>query len=1038
MKTVLSVVTWLALVTTVVVAGAPNNRPDAALRAVSFVDRDEGWAAGDDGAIWHTIDGGTTWEPQSSGVRASLRGICFLNPFTGWIVGREEMPNGAGSTGIILSTSDGGQKWTRQAQNVLPGLHAVKFFTDRLGIVAGEGSDALGSGVFFTDDGGRSWKPVVGPRQPGWLTADFADPKTGAMAGPWSSLAILRDSVFGKSDIDTLGGRSIHCLKIFGAHAVAAGQGGLILYSRDTAGARWSIPTPKCLSRDSLSVCDFNAVAHLGEHIWVAGRPGSIVLHSGDYGKTWECSYTHQNLPLHGLCFVDPRNGWAVGELGTVLQTEDGGKSWTIQHRGEDCAAQRAAALLIHGSVQTLPLEALAALGADDGYLTAALRVTSADPGSAPLSRASEPARWVEAVRRAGGAGGESLWQFPLPAHCAGLSAKDTLAEWDKAHGNRAAEMLLGQLVLAIRMWQPEVIITDPSGKDDSLVDVAVREAFHRAADAKAFPEQIEQLGLKPWEVKKLYGVIGSDGDKALPEQVTLDATRPLPRQGDTIHDIAEEAAALLFDTPARLPNVRAFHLRESRLPDAGKHQQIMDGISLAHGGTARRKLPGLSASDLAAIDERAKAAQTKRNIAALANDDFKGLGGPDRMLGQFGSMLKSLPVDQGASAAYAVASNLAKSGQWHLAREAFIAMVDRYPSHPLSLDAYRWLARYSSSSEARRRHELGQFQLTTYAEIRPAFAPANPGDRIQQSSAPEMVQVQELTLLGSMAEARRWYECALQIEPRLLGFGPIFARDPAIQVCMNSARRTLGNPDAARQWYSKFLADNANALNDPVHADPWREIAAAEMWLSNRTARPPRPVGLCQQTVKRPYLDGLLDDPCWQDAKPLPLRNVSGDLGADWTAKAFFAYDQDFLYVAVQCLHPVGKQAARVAKRERDMDLRAFDRIGIMLDMDRDYQTYYHFEVDQRGALAEDCWGDKTWNPKWYVAVNSDETSWTAEIAIPRAELTGDPFTLGKVWACNIVRVVPGKGVQAWSRPADVDPRPEGMGLLIFAQDKK
>ena len=55
------------------------------------------------------------------------------------------------------------------------------------------------------------------------------------------------------------------------------------------------------------------------------------------------------------------------------------------------------------------------------------------------------------------------------------------------------------------------------------------------------------------------------------------------------------------------------------------------------------------------------------------------------------------------------------------------------------------------------------------------------------------------------------------------------------------------------------------------------------------------------------------------------------------------------------------------------------------------------------------------------------------AEIAIPRSELTGDPITLGKVWACNVVRVVPGKGLQSWSLPADVEPRPEGMGLLIF-----
>ena len=49
-----------------------------------------------------------------------------------------------------------------------------------------------------------------------------------------------------------------------------------------------------------------------------------------------------------------------------------------------------------------------------------------------------------------------------------------------------------------------------------------------------------------------------------------------------------------------------------------------------------------------------------------------------------------------------------------------------------------------------------------------------------------------------------------------------------------------------------------------------------------------------------------------------------------------------------------------------------------------------------------------------------------------------GDAVTIGKAWACNIVRTLPGRGVQAWSTPADVKPRPEGMGLLIFTQEQK
>jgi hypothetical protein len=107
------------------------------------------------------------------------------------------------------------------------------------------------------------------------------------------------------------------------------------------------------------------------------------------------------------------------------------------------------------------------------------------------------------------------------------------------------------------------------------------------------------------------------------------------------------------------------------------------------------------------------------------------------------------------------------------------------------------------------------------------------------------------------------------------------------------------------------------------------------------------------------------------------------------------------------------------------------------MIDLDRDYQTYYHLQIDQRGALAEDCWGDRTWNPRWFVAHTSAKEGWAAEIAIPLTELTGDGVTMNKAWAFNVVRVLPGRGVLAWSLPADAQMRPEGMGLMMFSGDK-
>jgi hypothetical protein len=147
-------------------------------------------------------------------------------------------------------------------------------------------------------------------------------------------------------------------------------------------------------------------------------------------------------------------------------------------------------------------------------------------------------------------------------------------------------------------------------------------------------------------------------------------------------------------------------------------------------------------------------------------------------------------------------------------------------------------------------------------------------------------------------------------------------------------------------------------------------------------------------------------------------------------------AYDKDFLYVGLRCRHPADRYVAPVKVRTHNADLRPYDRVSLLLDLDRDYSTYFKLEVDQRGCICDDCWGDQTWDPRWYVAIHSERDCWQIEAAIPLIELTGDAVTFGRTWACNVVRVLPGRGVQAWSLPAGVEPRPEGMGLLMFLQE--
>jgi len=1063
---------------------------DAAIRAIQFVDEREGWAVGDDGVIWHSIDGGQGWERQYSGVRASLRALHFITPYTGWVVGRMEMPGGM-SRGVVLVTTDGGLKWAPMSTDALPGLNCVRFFDQRNGIAAGDGSDSCPTGLFTTLDSGRTWKAIPGKRCPTWFAADFSDAETGVLGGPWSHLATLRDGLFGAAEVDPLGSRGIRSIKLNGNFAIAVGQGGLILTSSKSAGLKWGFAQPE-LPKEVLSSCDFESVAVQGKHLWVAGRPGTFILHSADLGQTWEFQKTGQALPLHSVYFVNENQGWAAGEMGTLLATRDGGKSWKVVRQD----AQRAAVLFVHSASPALPLETVALLGEEEGYHTTALRVTCAAAPAAPSRspeddrpilrkieptgtrpvRALDPEKLSSAMRIVGGTAGESLWQFPLPNHDEGCSANQLLEHWDRLHGDRSSIQMLRQLVLAIRVWRPEVIVTD-AGKGSNvepaqaIVVAAIKEAFKQASEENAFPEQLTHLKLSLWAPKKLYSV----QDKQTPEAVKIPAGEVRTRLGDCPRDYAQPAAMLLAERLGAVPNERYFSLISTRLTDARGDHHLLEGINLAPGGQARRELPPIDPElkkNQASIEN---AVQKRRQLESWAGGQGGVIATPEKMLAQIVPDVSGMPTDHGARTLLAVANQFVQSGQWVMAREVFLAMADKYPNHPLTLDAYRWLIRYQCSAEARRRQELNHFlnyseQDVTRSDARmyPAIAaipvkgneaPAKKAKRVdldvKLSGNGEVVEKNQTFMLRDMESSRKWLEGTLAIEPRLYPFGPVYSNDPALQFCFQSAHRQLGHADIPKKWFSQYLSETAAPLGGQTvvrGADPWRDCAMAELWLINRTigTTPAKPIVYCTKCERKPNLDGKLDDVCWNGVQPLVLTTATGDLeksltkdekgklASEYTARAWITYDNEFMYIAVECSHPAGKRVPPVEKRDTDMDLRPYDRVSILLDLDRDYQTYFHLEIDQRGCVSDDCWGDKTWNPKWFVAIDSTDTVWTAEAAIPISELTATRPLPGNTWAVNVTRTVPGRGIQAWSTPADAKPRPEGMGLLQFISPPK
>jgi hypothetical protein len=146
-------------------------------------------------------------------------------------------------------------------------------------------------------------------------------------------------------------------------------------------------------------------------------------------------------------------------------------------------------------------------------------------------------------------------------------------------------------------------------------------------------------------------------------------------------------------------------------------------------------------------------------------------------------------------------------------------------------------------------------------------------------------------------------------------------------------------------------------------------------------------------------------------------------------------SYDDQYLYLAGYVPRDPGVVADGVqyAGRTHDADLHQFDRITVAFDVDRDYSSWYRFEIDQRGWTREALWDDERWNPDWFVAAAAEGSEWRVEAAIPWQALVPSAPQRGTIWAAGLSRVIPAVGLESWTHPATLDPRGETFGLVQF-----
>lgn len=106
-----------------------------------------------------------------------------------------------------------------------------------------------------------------------------------------------------------------------GSRLLAVGEEGVIVSSVD--GRPWqqlASPVSEMLTR---------AYFLDAQRGWIVGYDG-VILHSEDGGKSWVLQHRDPEAkPLYDILFLDAQRGFAVGGYGNFYSTQDGGKSWT-------------------------------------------------------------------------------------------------------------------------------------------------------------------------------------------------------------------------------------------------------------------------------------------------------------------------------------------------------------------------------------------------------------------------------------------------------------------------------------------------------------------------------------------------------------------------------------------------------------------------------------------------------------------------------------------------------------------------------------
>ena len=163
-------------------------------------------------------------------------------------------------------------------------------------------------------------------------------------------------------------------------------------------------------------------------------------------------------------------------------------------------------------------------------------------------------------------------------------------------------------------------------------------------------------------------------------------------------------------------------------------------------------------------------------------------------------------------------------------------------------------------------------------------------------------------------------------------------------------------------------------------------------------------------RTAAPPTINGLLNDPAWQDAPfidDMHQYRPADHVEPSQKTTVYLLYDDENLYLAGR-MWDSDPDEIRARSLAQGQELRWDDTLMVVVDPFNNNRTGYEFRVNANGVRTDAFYetatrANRDWEGIWHAASNIDSEGWTTEVVIPFKTLNFDPQN--SEWGLTIQR---------------------------------